>query len=218
MNVLILAHGDPPSGVLLRRLRRSHALFLAADGAVHAAAARGVAPDIVCGDFDSARLDEARAAFPQSEFIATPSQHLADLEKALCLARDRGASSVTITGAGGGRIDHTLANYGLLRQYGAELPIAVVEDGSETRALFGTDAVPSVWTLTTRPGDTLSLLPQGAAARVTVRGVRWPLNSFTLPAGTQGLSNEATGAEAVVEVRGGVLLACHLFSDLEEGR
>lgn len=218
MNVLILAHGDPPSGVLLRRLAARHDLLIAVDGAAHAAASRGVAPQIVSGDFDSALLDQARAAFPNAEFIETPDQHLADLEKALHLARGWGASSVTICGAGGGRIDHLLANYGLLRHYGTKFPLAIVEDGSETRALSGTKAAPGVWAIQTRPGDTLSLLPQGGEVVVTARGVRWPLDGFELPAGTQGLSNEATGGEAVVEVRGGVLLVCHLFMARGEER
>lgn len=210
MNTLILANGDPPPGEFLRRLVAGHDLLIATDGAAHRAAALGVTPDIVCGDFDSVRLDEARAAFPQAEFVRTPDQDQADLEKAIGVARDRGATAITITGAAGGRIDHTLANFALLLRYGMELPLAIVEARSEVRALAGTDENPSEWMVQTTPGDTISLLSFDGQARATVRGVRWPLEDHRLPVGTFGVSNEATGERALIQARGGALLACLL--------
>jgi len=215
MKVLILANGDPPPAAGLRRLAAAHDLVIATDGAAHAAAARGVAPAIISGDFDSLRLEEARAAFPDAEFLRTPDQDLGDLEKAVRLARERGAASITLTGTGGGRVDHQLGNFSLLWRYASEFPLRIVEDGSETRALAGTNDRndrAGAWALATRPGDRVSLISLDGAARVTVRGVQWPLEDFPLPAGTQGVSNRALGTQVAIEARGGVLLACHLFA------
>lgn len=208
MKVLILANGDPPPGAGLRRLAAAHDLVIATDGAAHAASARGVAPAIISGDFDSLRLQEARTAFPDAEFLETPDQNFGDLEKAVRLARERGAASVTLTGTQGGRADHLLGNFSLLWRYASEFPLRIVEDGSETRALTDMDE----WAPATRPGDRISLISLDGAARVTVRGVQWPLEDFRLPAGTQGISNRALGTKAWIEARGGVLLACHLFA------
>ena len=198
MNTLILANGDPPPGEFLRRLAAEHALIFATDGAAHTAAALGVTPDIVCGDFDSVRLDDARAAFPQAEFVPTPDQDSDDLEKAIRVARDRGATTITIVGAAGGRIDHTLANFALLLRYGAELPLRIVDAGSEVRALAGTDALPGEWSAVSKPGDTISLLSFDGQARVTIQGVRWPLNDYHLPIATLGVSNVATSERVLI--------------------
>ncbi len=207
MNVLILANGDPPSAEMLARLADTHALFIACDGAALKAAALGTHPDIVSGDFDSLNLEAARAALPEAEFVPTPDQSRTDLQKAVQIGRERGAESITIAGAAGGRIDHTLGNVSLLLRWAADwpdLPIAIVADGSETRALAGER------TLGTDAGDAVSVLSMDGQARVSLSGVRWPLSDFPLPVGVGGLLNEATGTSVSVKAEGGVILVCHL--------
>lgn len=213
MNALILANGDPPSAELLARLAGTHALFIACDGAAQKAAARGVQPDIVSGDFDSLDLEAARAALPKAEFAATPDQSQTDLQKAAGIARARGAKGLTIAGAAGGRIDHTLGNISLLLRWQEDwpdLPVRMVADGSETRALLGER------TLDTIPGDAVSVLSMDGRARVSLSGVRWPLTDFPLSVGVGGLLNEATGTEVMVKAEGGVILVCHLQAYLRQ--
>ena len=206
MRVLILANGEPPSAALLARLAAEHDLFLATDGAARTAARLGVFPNIVSGDFDSLDLEAAQALLPQAEFIPTPDQNQTDLEKAFQIALDRGADSVTIAGAAGRRIDHTLGNVSLLLRWRTdypELPIVFVADGSETRAVMGEIV------LETEIGDAVSLLSFDGA-RVSMAGVRWPLDNHPLAVGVGGLLNEAMGPRVTVKAEGGVLLVCHL--------
>ena len=213
MNSLILANGDPPSPELLARLAASHDLFIACDGAAQKAAALGVHPDIVSGDFDSLDLEAARAALPRTEFVPTPDQNLTDLQKAVEIARVRGATGLTIAGAAGGRMDHTLGNASLLLRWAMdwpELPVIMVADGSQTRALLGTR------TLDTEAGDAVSVLSMDGRARVTLTGVRWPLVDFLLPVGVGGLLNEAMGASVTVKAEGGIILVCHLRAYLRQ--
>ncbi len=207
MNVLILANGEPPSQLLLARLAAEHDLFIAADGAALKAVTLGVPPDLVSGDFDSLDLDAARAALPDAEFVPTPDQNQTDLEKAFNIALGRGASAMTIAGAAGGRIDHTLGNFCRLLRWREELPdfpVTVVEDGSEVRAVTGEI------TLKAEIGDAVSLLSYDGRARVSIKGVRWPLENFLLPVGVGGLLNEAAAPEVHVKAMGGVVLVCHL--------
>ena len=215
MNVLILANGDPPSAQLLARLAASHDLFIACDGAAQKAVACAVLPDIVSGDFDSLDVEAARAALPRTEFVETPDQNRTDLQKAVQIARERGADRLTIAGAAGGRIDHTLGNVSLLLRWAAdwpEMPVAMVADSSETRALVGERA------LDTEAGDAVSLLSMDGRARVSVSGVRWPLADVPLPVGVGGLLNEAVGASVTVKAEGGVILVCHLRAELRQLR
>lgn len=217
MNVLILLNGTPPSKELLTRLTASHDLLFVTDGAVYAAGERGISPDIVCGDFDSVSVDTARRLFPNAEIVPTPDQHLADGEKALRLAWERGSIGITLTGTMGGRMDHGLGHVALLLRYGTDLSLRIREDGAETKALSGRDDTPGQWVVATRPGDTISLLSLTGEVRVTVLGVQWPLDDYPLPVGTQGLSNKATGERVTIQARGGTLIACHLFPELGPG-
>jgi thiamine pyrophosphokinase len=210
MRILILTNGDPPSAELAQRLAADHDLLMAADGAAHRAVGLGLIPDIICGDFDSIRLEVARVEFPSATFLPTPDQDWADLEKAILLARERGADSITILGASGGRIDHTLANFALLLRYHAEIALQIVDDHSVVRALSGTEEAPGELVLTTQPGDIVSLISLGGTARATITGVQWPLNAVLLPIGTHGISNRATADRVTVRARGGALLVCHL--------
>jgi thiamine pyrophosphokinase len=210
MKALILANGDPPSADLARRLAAEHDLVIATDGAAERAARLGIAPHIICGDFDSIDMETARRAFPSAEFVPTPDQNYADLEKALQLARARGAASITIIGAAGGRIDHTFANFALLLHYGREFPMTIVDDRSTTRALTSTNAKPNVCTLNTQAGDTISLIAQAEGAQVSVSGVAWDVTNFALAPGTQGVSNVANSIQVTVEVQQGAVLLCHL--------
>ena len=207
MRVLILANGEPPSQSFLVRLAVEHDFFIATDGAALSATQLGVRPNIVSGDFDSLDLSAARAALPNAEFVPTPDQNFTDLEKAFALAQERGGTEITIAGAAGRRIDHTLGNFARLirwREEWPKLPVTIVDDGSEVRALSGEI------TLNTELGDVVSLLSLDGRARVSISGVRWPLDDFPLPVGVGGLLNEAVAPEVLVKAEGGLILVCHL--------
>ncbi len=207
MRALILANGDPPTQSLLARLAAEHDLLIAVDGAALKAVRLGVLPNIVSGDFDSLNLDTAKAALPDAEFLPTPDQNETDLEKAFNIALGRGASEVTIIGAAGGRIDHTLGNFCRLLRWREELPdfpVTIVEDGSEVRAMA------SELTLETEIDDAISLLSYDGRARVSIDGVRWPLENHLLPVGVGGLLNEAIAPKVHVKAIDGTILVCHL--------
>src|SRR5262245_20207474 len=127
MHVLILANGEQPSRELLARLREEADLFLAADGAANALPALGLAPDVVLGDFDSL-MPAARDQMNGAAYIHVHDQEASDLDKAIAYACERGARRITVTGAGGGRMDHTLTNLSLLVKYHPACEVRIVEE------------------------------------------------------------------------------------------
>ena len=204
MRVLILADGDPPSSALARRVAGEAECVIAADGAAHKAVLLGITPDIVCGDFDSARLDEVKAAFPHVEIVPTPRQDAADLEKAIELARQRGASQIALLGATGGRIDHTLTSFSLLRAYADRLPICLLDEASVVRALASGQS----FTFASVLGETVSLVTF-ELSNVSLSGVQWPLDRFALAPGTLGVSNVAQDTRVVVHAHTGSVFLIH---------
>ena len=91
-------------------------LIIAADGGSRHALAIDVLPDVVVGDLDS--LDDVthqRLKHAETRFITYPThKDYTDLELAIRHALDRGATTITIFGALGGRWDQSLANLMLL--------------------------------------------------------------------------------------------------------
>ena len=204
-------------------------LVIAADGGWDKAVSIGLRPDLLVGDGDSlpeARFAELAAAGVPIERAATDKDE-SDAELALLAALRRGASHVTVLGAlGGQRLDHALANVGLLALPDAAAAEVYLLDATTRVRLMRADAAgeagaadaageagakgaePTTCPLPGAVGDLVSLLPLGAAAvGVTTRGLKYPLNDETLPPGpARGLSNVRITAEAGVTLRRGSLL------------
>lgn len=202
---LVFTGGDPPTAHDLRDLP-APALVVAADAGLHHAQRHGFHVDVVVGDLDSA--DPAAVATAEAAG-ATIERHPAakdasDLELALGAAIERHCTDVVVLGGHGGRLDHFLANTLLLAS--PTLAAARVEARFDGGTVF---VVRDTIELHGSPGDLLTLLPLGGPALgVVTAGLRYPLRSETLHAGsTRGLSNELVAPTATVTVTDGVLLA-----------
>jgi thiamine pyrophosphokinase len=184
-------------------------LVLAADGGANLCVAWGWPVDAVVGDMDSVDAAVRQQLEMQGvPFVVSPAEKdETDLELALRLALERGATELILAGALGARIDHTLGNLALLALPAlAAVPTRIV------------DGVQTIWLARNRlaihgqPGDTLSLLPFGGDAHgVSVSGVHWPLHGAELPLGPSlSISNRMTADQAEVSVQGGLLLVVHI--------
>jgi thiamine pyrophosphokinase len=205
MEALVFAGGDPLDARWHGALPLD-AWVIAADSGLEHAQALDRAVDLVVGDLDSvspAALQRAVAAGTSVEEHPT-DKDATDLELALDAAARAGATRVTVVGAGGGRLDHFLANALLfvapqwagfeLQAFVGDARVVVVRDSAELRG---------------HPGSLVSLLaPAGPARGVSTTGLRWVLTDAELfPGSTRGVSNEMTAPVATVSVREGVLLA-----------
>jgi thiamine pyrophosphokinase len=111
-----------------------------------------------------------------------------------------------VSGGGGSRLDHHLAELVLLA---AErfAPLHIDARIGTARAIAIHAGEPAA--LAGAPGAVLTLLALGGpASGVTTDGLRWPLRAETLqPGSTRGVSNEIVSGPVRVEVGGGSLLA-----------
>ena len=175
----------------------------------------GVAIDLWVGDGDS--LGEPDLAALEAAGVplerAGPDKDESDTELAILAAIRLGATGIVIVGAlGGPRIDHALANIGLLALPGARLAVrASILDAAARIGLIrapGPDGGPVERRLTGRTGDLVSLLPLGPGVEgVTTDGLAYPLRDEPLALGpARGLSNVRAAPEARSTVRRGLLL------------
>ena len=201
MHAWVVAGGEPQSAGGLQELSPPQ-LVVAADSGADIARGLGLTPDVIVGDFDSVTPAGAAAAAEQRRFPT--DKNATDLTLALAEARDRGATSITLVGGAGGRLDHYLANVAAL----ASDDLA----GVEVDAVMGTArlwVVRGDRTLHGTPGGLVTLLAYGGPATgVRTTGLRWALAGETLEVGsTRGVSNVFSAPEATVALDTGTLLA-----------
>ena len=179
-------------------------LVIAADSGWDNALLLGEHPSILMGDFDSIK---AKKLPTEPEIYRVPAEKdLTDTQLAAELALQRGATEIVIIGGLSGRLDHTLANLGLLEHLHALGVHAHIADG-QNRVRFLRDGS----TLIPRGAYSyLSLLPADDTVKgVEIEGVKYPLKKAKLTRRNAGLgvSNELTGNCALIAMRkGGIFI------------
>lgn len=211
MNAVIIANGEFENHPRLQKLWSDASLRIAADGgAVNAYYHFALAPHVVIGDFDS--LNDATRVWctqADAEFIRFPREkNETDLELALNLARERGASEITVLGATGGRFDQMMSNV-LLLIHPAQAGIFTRIAGIDFDAHIATKSA----TIAGRIGETISLIPLTERVDgIVTHGLRYPLHNETLFLGTaRGVSNALIAKQALVSFADGLLLVIHLL-------
>lgn len=191
MNAVILCDGHPPSSDMLNHYLENADLFIAADGGAITAQSMKLRPDVIIGDFDSFKPSENDA----DEILADPDQETNDLEKALNYALKRYAHHVTVFGATGKRLDHTLKNLSVLKQFDNKFKSLIFRDIYADIFL-----VQSPYREQFPLKTSISLFPlSGRVTGITTRGLRYPLNNEFLENGLRdGTSNESV--KNVVEI------------------
>lgn len=214
LRALVVA-GSPESSApaLVAMLADEADYVVCADGGADVCRAAGVAPDVFCGDADSASGEAAAWARAAARLcVSFPSDKYAtDLSLALDCARHEAARraaplAATLTCASGGRPDHALAVVGQLAEAGCA-SARIVEDGYEMRIVSADGQ--RVWRLGAEAvGHTFSAVAVAPGTRVDERGMQWELDDK--PMGLLddlGISNVVTSPEAEVACRSGAVAA-----------
>jgi len=175
--------------------------LLAADGGANQLGRIGLRPVAVIGDLDSIRPG-TRAWIGEGRLVHRPDQDRTDLDKALEYAFDElGLESLVVLGAVGGRVDHAVANLGLLarRALGERLRFVAPDH----RIV----AVADRCRLASAAGETWSFFTFDPGVRVDLDGVRWPVTAEALdPTTTRWISNVAVGDRVTVRAVGGAVV------------
>lgn len=203
-------------------------MTICCDAGLDRAIELGVKPTILLGDFDSSEhfsvaddpddvSDEAATeaddvAEPdgetedgsEAELVVLPHEKdVTDTEAAVDLAYERGATVITIIGGLGGRLDHTMANLGLLAKYLGKADIFIIDGDNFVRML-----APGKHMIVSAGYEYLGLIPFGGpVTELTIKNVLYPLENCDVD-GTTSLtvSNEITKDPAEISFESGKLL------------
>lgn len=197
---LVVANGEPPSFQLLQSLLRQKCTLVAVDGGLFTCLQYSLEPQLLMGDFDSVS-EEKRQEFSFISQIHTPDQNKSDLEKTLAHLLTLTTQEITVCGALGKRLDHTLANICLLSRYPGK-----VKFETDTETCF---ALLKSNILTCQIGQTLSLIPLSTCVSgVNTQGLEWELKNAVLDKCFFSISNVCAETQVTIELEEGDLIAC----------
>lgn len=182
--------------------------MIAADSGMNFLHRNGIVPDIIAGDFDSAKEEDV-AYYQRLNDVQViklnPVKDDTDTEFVIREAIRRGATEITVLGATGTRLDHVLANVNLLG-IGLEegINIQLVDKHNRIRMISDTIEI----TREEQFGDYVSVLPvKGDAKGVTLEGMKYPLKEADIACfSSLGVSNEIVEDTARISVKQGTLL------------
>lgn len=181
--------------------------IICADGGIYLLQQLNIKPNIFLGDFDSCNFDEIEKSGFLNECEDVKKfkieKNATDTHIAVDFAMERGFRDITLIGALGGRIDHSLANVMLLK-YMLEKGVkgTILNEKNKVFLTDGSIEIPP------EHGRRLSLVPlTDRVCGVTLKGLKYPLCDFTLTMGdTRGISNEFTDENAEIIFKNGLLL------------
>jgi len=182
---------------------------IAADAGIGHARMLGVMPELWVGDFDSVPEDlpDDLAAVPRQVF--PPEKDQTDGELAISAALERGATSLVLAGAfGGKRADHAFLHLALA--------VRLAEGGMDvlltSGAQEGIPLLPGNAGFDYADGTLFSVLGFSDLAGLSVAGAKWPLDHVEVAFGSSlTISNEVKGRLEIALGRGRALLLAHPY-------
>ncbi|MFQ8689109.1 MAG: thiamine diphosphokinase [Blautia sp.] len=211
MDSIIISGGRIESDFALEFLKKKKGkvLVIAADRGLEFCSECGIIPDWAVGDFDSV----ASEVLKKYERISglrwrklVPEKDDSDTQSAMNLAIELGSKKVEILGGTGSRLDHVLANLGLL-SYGEQKGITVALLDANNYVCLLADRE-TILRREEQFGDYVSFFPVWGEVRgLTLEGFKYPLCRHHLTVFDSGLtvSNEIVDEEAKIQFEKGPL-------------
>ena len=127
--ISIIANGEITDYSFLKKELETADIIICADGGTIHAKHLGVTPDYIIGDFDSIHSDILNHYKQKKEvaIIEDHDQEKTDLELAINLAETLDPKEISIYGALGRRIDHTLANLYALTKIESDVKTRIID-------------------------------------------------------------------------------------------
>lgn len=166
-----------------------------------------VIPNYIIGDFDSINKDILSKYIQNKEvkiIKLNPEKDYTDTHMALKLAIELKSTDITIIGAIGSRIDHTLSNIHILKEtLDNNINCSILNENNKISLINGKTILDL-----DNNYKYISLLPLTTSVEgITLEGFKYPLLNATLGLGESiGISNEQVEDKAVIYLKKGIII------------
>lgn len=196
-------------GIMDRHLESSR--VIAVDKGIETCNKIGIVPDVIVGDFDSASkvtvgvYRKMAKKMRSIQFVDLDThKDFTDTHVAIMHAMEEGATDIYISGATGTRLDHTMANIGLLKECADKGVNAYIEDDHNVITMINSSAGIS----RLEGYDYISFIPYGGCVTgVTLTGFEYNVENRTFEIGDSlGVSNRVVSEDARIEIEDGYMI------------
>lgn len=209
METLIIAGGEIDKKLLKNIVKKMDwQNIIAVDKGLEKLDELNIVPNHVVGDFDSVSKEmlQQYQKNPKVTFHTyNPEKDNTDTDIAIQLAIQLKSLNITIIGALGKRLDHSLANIHILKQaLEAKIPCQIIDKHNKIYLIENIHILYKNKTY----GKYISLLPlTSKVEEITLKGFKYPLNKYCLQVGVSlGISNEIVEDIATIELKNGILI------------
>lgn len=187
-------------------LREKYDFIIGADGGCNHLYKMNIIPNYIIGDLDSINNDLVDYYKNKNVFFKKYPSHKDETDSEICiyLAKELKAEEIDFYGSLGGRIDHTLANIGLMH-YVREMNITprIITSEEEITIIRNEEII-----LNGKKGDTVSVVPIMADVNnITLKKLEYPLNNAKMGyLSSLGISNVMLEDECIIKIEDGYAL------------
>ena len=205
MRVLIISGGKPPEETTIRSYITDDSYIICADSGANTLYKYKILPNVLLGDFDS--IDETVLKYYEASGCTInrykAEKNFTDTEAAAEEAMDLNPKEIFFFGSTGTRLDHTLANLGLLyRCYLKNIESYIIDENNKI-SIHGSN-----FTFKDIKGQTFSLQAFGGMVKkLSIKGAKYKLVDYDLYFGDpRTVSNECTDATVKITFGSGILI------------
>jgi len=204
MKALIVTGGSLTDCDIINKYLKSSCLVIGADSGASYLMKNNVMPDILVGDFDSIEpsyLEQFKTK--NVKVVSFPvEKDFTDTQLAVKYALEEGATSITILGGLGYRIDHSIANIYLLLDIASKNAKGLIENDF-CRVELSTGYLEVDGNI----GDTISLLPiSDTVEGIHIEGFRYPIiNGSMSKYHPYGVSNILVNCKGIIKHNSGTI-------------
>lgn len=209
MNTLIISGGNIDLELLQNYYsNNSIQTIIAVDKGLESLHKLKIIPNHIVGDLDSVDINILENYINNPDIKIhkyMPEKDYTDTDIALNLAIELQSSNITIIGAIGTRLDHTLANVHILtKALKSNIPCQLIDSNNKIYLIDKQITLEKSKVY----GKYISLLPLTSSVRgLTLKGFKYPLDDYTLTIGKSlGISNEITENIATIDLQDGILI------------
>lgn len=186
-------------------LKNNYENIIAVDKGLEILDICNIKPNYIIGDFDSLNENILEKYINDNSIKITklnPEKDYTDTHMALKLAIELKSTEITIIGAIGSRIDHTLANIHILKEpLEKEIKCNILNENNNITLINKNTVIENTYPY-------ISLIPLTTTVEgVTLKGFKYTLNNATMKIGESiGVSNEQIEEDGIIEMKKGILI------------
>ena len=206
MKTLIVTGGDSEKEYV-NKIYKKFDLIIASDRGIEVLDKLNIIPNYIIGDFDSANKKVLDKYINNKDIIIkklNPQKDYTDTHMAIKLAIELKSTEITILGAIGSRIDHTISNINTLKEALDNNIICKIENSKNEIQLINKKTQ-------IEKDDNykyISLIPLTTKVTgITLKGFKYLLSNANLEIGQSiGVSNEQIEEKADIDLKEGILI------------